>query len=128
MVRARRAGEKICPRCGMPYSYLDIDKRASNTYVYAIHYYYEGGKRKKRKCYLGPLESYIYVTKLHTDIVNPEGLVLEGALSTTRAVRYIEALTAYFENRGKESLTDEELRALRKLVYTLLRVLGEKPY
>jgi len=98
---------RVCPRCGERYSYLETSKRASNVYVYAVHYYYENGKRKKRKCYLGPLESYIYVTKLHTDVIRPEGLVLEGAISENRAVRYIEALTNYFEHRSKSELSED---------------------
>ena len=39
---------KICPRCGLPYSYIERYKSGNRYYVKAIHYYYFNGKRKKR--------------------------------------------------------------------------------
>jgi hypothetical protein len=50
----------ICPRCGQKYDYLEERQRGGNIYLYAIHVTWEGGKRKLRKCYLGPKGQYIY--------------------------------------------------------------------
>jgi hypothetical protein len=48
--------ERICPRCGQPYSYIDSYRRGSQVYYAAVHLEKgeEGGRARKRKCYLGP--------------------------------------------------------------------------
>ena len=48
--------ERICPRCGHPYSYIDSYRRGSQVYYAAVHLEKseEGGRARKRKCYLGP--------------------------------------------------------------------------
>jgi len=51
---------KICPRCGLPYSY--IEKRGK--YYYAVHYEQRGEKRVKRRCYLGA-ENYVHVSHIN---------------------------------------------------------------
>lgn len=50
--------QKICPRCGRVYSYIETLKIGGNVYLYAVHYVREGKKRRKERCYLGP-ERYI---------------------------------------------------------------------
>jgi hypothetical protein len=32
-------GERICPRCGQPYSYIDRYRRGSQVYYVAVHYF-----------------------------------------------------------------------------------------
>ena len=113
---------KICPRCGKQYSYLERRTKGGNRYVYAVHVKKVKGKKKVKKCYLGPLDSYKYVSMLH----KREGLVLEGLIANDRVARYIYTLAEYLRNRGVEELTREEVYALRKLSETILEVLGEK--
>ena len=81
--------ERVCPRCGQPYSYIESYTRGSQTYYVAVHY--EGyekveGKVKKRvrKCYLGP-QTYRYVEKLHE-------LGLSGPIDRERFKRYFREL------------------------------------
>jgi hypothetical protein len=85
--------ERVCPRCGQPYSYVESYKRGSQTYYVAVHYegyekVEEGGKKKVkkkvRKCYLGP-QTYKYVEKLHE-------LGLSGPIDRERFKRYFREL------------------------------------
>jgi len=94
--------EKICPRCGKPYSSIKEVNRGGRVYLYAVHYLgYEkvnGKKRiKYRYCYLGPKDRYEYVSKLHSS----EGLELKGLADRDREIEYLEALL--------KSLTSSEL-------------------
>ncbi|MEM0340786.1 MAG: hypothetical protein QXF18_04510 [Acidilobaceae archaeon] len=50
-----------CPRCGEPISWLKVYRVRYEDRVYeyltAVHYYgYEDGRKKERKCYLGPAD------------------------------------------------------------------------
>ena len=93
----RRKTLKICPRCGLEFSYYETHRIGDKEYLYAVHY--EGyskdssGKirKKVRKCYLGPVSAYEYVTKMHFR----EGLVLRGLIDPDRAISYINALINY---------------------------------
>jgi len=112
--------DRVCPRCGQKYSYIEKRKKNGQIYLYAVHRWKEGKKNKIKKCYLGPKDSYIYVTALHS----PEGLVLLGLMNHDRAVQYLQALTEYFSEKTKEELTEREIRALKELVNTINRVLS----
>ena len=80
--------KKVCPRCGSEYSYIERRSVGGNIYYYAVHYYRDpSGKRRVRKCYLGP-ETYEYVTRTHVR----EGLTLKGMVDSERALAYIDAL------------------------------------
>ena len=54
--------DRVCPRCGQPYSYVERHRVGNNVYVYAVHYlgYTRGpdGRvhKRVRKCYLGPAD------------------------------------------------------------------------
>ncbi len=87
---------KVCPGCGLPYSYIKEKRVGNKIYVYAVHYLgYEkvGGKvrKKTKECYLGPKEQYDYVTQTH----EREGLVLRGLIDSNRALEYLDALIRY---------------------------------
>ena len=104
-VTARRAEEKICPRCRQPYSYIERRSVGDRVYLYAVHYRWEAGKRRVRKCYLGPEDHYVYVTHTHAR----EGLVLRGLLDAWRALDYLDALIAYFAENPLDAETAEKL-------------------
>jgi len=53
---------KICPKCHQPFSHYERRRTGSNTYVYAVHYVPEEGKVKRKKCYISPMVTYLYVT------------------------------------------------------------------
>ncbi|MEM4964090.1 MAG: hypothetical protein QXT13_08080 [Pyrobaculum sp.] len=45
----------ICPRCGQP-GYKYMERRGFRLYYYVVHI---ENRRKRRKCYLGPVEGYV---------------------------------------------------------------------
>ena len=84
-------GVELCPRCGNPVSWYEKRHTKSGTYVYAVHYSNIDGKKRIRKCYLGPIGEYKYVNRLHLR----EGLRLKGATHRFRVLDYIKELAEY---------------------------------
>jgi hypothetical protein len=91
-------GRRACPRCGAEGGYLWSRHVGDHTYYYWVHTSYEGGRRKVRRCYLGP-KSYTYVEKL-----NPLGL--SGALDKDRFQRYARTLLHQLSLEQKEWLLE----------------------
>jgi len=96
-----REVERLCPRCGRRFSYIERREARGREYFYAVHYFgYEvvDGKVKKKvkKCYLGPRE-YEYVEKLHS-------LGLAGLIDRERFRRYLKELLDSTEMDLKELL------------------------
>lgn len=86
-----------CPRCGSPISWIERHARGGRAYLVAAHYLgVEGGKKRVRKCYLGPQNPYEYVTRLH----EREGLVLRGLTDADRVLAYLDALASYVSTPG----------------------------
>jgi len=56
---------KVCPRCGMPFSYVKRKRVGGRVYLYSIH---KSKGKVTRECYLGPQGGYEYVSKLHEDV------------------------------------------------------------
>jgi len=111
---------RLCPRCGLPFSYLERHVVGGRVYFYAVHYYGrdECGRKRVRKCYLGPV-FYVYGSKTH----EREGLILRGLIDSERILNYLDAIINYF----KRSSLDERLK--RKVIGKLkeaLRILEEK--
>ena len=87
--------DKICPRCGLKYSYIDRKKVGDQVYLYAVHYLKGGSKKKARKCYLGPEDKYIYVSKMHE-------FTLRGPLDKKRVLKYLRSLKEIILTRKDE--------------------------
>jgi len=104
---------KICPRCGERYSWLERrvvrEGGREYEYFYAVHEYKENGKRRIKKCYLGPAE-YRYVSLTHE---TKEGLVFSGLLDSDRAIKYLYSIMAYIE-RATSDIDPKQLKALAK--------------
>ena len=118
----------ICPRCGLPYSWVERRRvpKTGRYYVYAVHYEgytkVEGRiKKKKRYCYLGPAGSYEYVSRLH----GKEGLNLKGLLDSDRALEYLDALIGYLENAELERREALRLAAKLRRLLKKLEAYGE---
>ena len=93
---------KVCPRCGKEFAYIEQRRQNDRVYFYAVHVIKEkSGKRKIRKCYLGPL-TYEYVTRLH----QKENLTFKGLLEANRTLEYLEAILQSLLNGS----LDPELR------------------
>ena len=101
-VGAKSGDSKVtCPRCGL-LGYRVIKERSSRKYVYVAHVSGE----KMKWCYVGPLDGYSYVERLHSlDLTNVASQdYLEIASNAVQ--RYLE------KSRSDESRT----RALTKLL------------
>jgi len=85
--------ERACPRCGSKYNWIEHHKRGERIYLYAVHKEGKGKNAKRWKCYLGPADSYVYVTRTHRQ----EGLRLKGLADIDRALEYLDALINYIE-------------------------------
>jgi len=75
-------GNYFCPKCHR-LGYLVKERRGNRYYYYVYHFRREGGKVKREKCYLGPVEFYD-----HGSLFNPIGL--SGLHDKIRFLRYIE--------------------------------------
>jgi hypothetical protein len=104
--------EKLCPRCNQPYNYLSTTVVNGREYVYAVHVISRSkGKVKLRKCYLGPKEEYINVSRLHEQ----EGLEFKPITDSNRALEYLEKIVDYLNEHGEK----EQIREAKALLKTL---------
>jgi len=109
---------KICPRCGLPYSYVERRVVGDRVYYYAVHYSRVNGKRMVSKCYLGP-RIYEYVSRLHSR----EGLVLKGLSDPERILDYLDAIINYIETMSR--LDEDLVKRIRHRARKLLRILKQ---
>ncbi len=90
----------VCPRCGQEGT-LELKRVGGREYAYVTHWYRDStGRLRKKRCYLGPLGSYEYVSRMH----EREGLTLRGLVKDVgnvkltpnpRALQYIRELARY---------------------------------
>jgi len=102
--------QRICPRCGEPFSYVKRRVVNGRTYLYAVHYLgytKEGGKVRKitRECYLGPEDRYIHASTTH----EKEGLQLKGLVDRRRLLEYLDALLGYASNGSLDPALKREV-------------------
>ncbi len=110
---------EVCPRCGRVIAGYSIEERGGRKYVYAVHYVRDKrGRKKTRKCYLGPLTYYEYVSRLHTR----EGLLFKGLHDRHRLIEYLEAI-AYSLKHVKPRTADP--RVLMRIAKTLKTIANE---
>ena len=113
---------RVCPRCGLPYSYIERRVVGGRVYLYAVHItkVKEGGKSKRRvrKCYLGPESEYTYVSMMH----EREGIRLKGMINKDRVIEYLDAIIRYIETNGNE----ETLRKIRSRLERALDIVNAK--
>jgi hypothetical protein len=128
--RAKLLAQKICIKCGQPFSY--IEPRPYTTadgsvkhYFYCVHERWEGGRRKRTKHYCSS-DEYAYVSKYQQDI----GLTLRGALDRDRWLDYITSIIQTMVDRALEEPENESLKVsvvqgLLKLNELIQRSLAE---
>lgn len=113
--------ERICPRCGLRYSWVERRRVDDQVYIYAVHDTMVGDKRRIKKCYLGPV-SYKYVTRLH----EREGLVLRGLADSDRVMEYLDALIEYLSEAEIDRETALKLDGRFEEIVRRLRRYGER--
>jgi len=94
----------ICPRCGQPYRWIYQETIHGRAYLYAVHEYVdENGRKRRRKCYLGPAGSYEYVSKTHD-------LEFYGPIKDDRYIKYLEEILDLFAFEEPVSIDPEEFK------------------
>ena len=113
--------KRTCPRCGMPISWIERQRKGGREYYVAVHYLgRSSGKEALRKCYLGPKE-YAYVSSTHEGL----GLTLKGMVEPRRVMEYLDSLLTALPhlNVGKEELSKlvDRLKLVLKVLEERLR-------
>jgi hypothetical protein len=94
-----------CPKC-FNEGRLEVKKIGNHSYLYCLHIIKEGGKTRKKRCYLGAAQ-YTYVERF-----NPLGLT--GLHDKERFVRYARKLL--------DNLSPQQLEWLKEALH---RKIGE---
>jgi hypothetical protein len=128
--RAKLLAQKICVKCGQPFTYLEprpytTADGATKHFYYCVHEKWEGGKRIRDKHYCSS-DEYVYVSKFQQDI----GLTLKGALDKDRWVDYVTNIVQTMTDRALEesenlSLKVNVIQGLLKLNELIQRSLAE---
>ena len=107
-------GRKICPKCGQRYSYIEKRRIGSQVYLLAVHYFKVGGKRKVKKCYLGPEKGYIYMLK-----------TFEIAIKSHDRERILSYLNAFLNRliAMKDTLSEQERKEIIEELKKTIEVL-----
>jgi hypothetical protein len=118
--RARLLAQKICVRCGQPFSYLESRPYTTSDgitkhFYYCVHEEWIGGKRKRTKHYCSS-DEYVYVSKFQQDI----GLTLRGALDRDRWLDYTINIVQTMVDRALEE--PENLSLKINVVQGLLKI------
>jgi len=100
----------------LKYSYIERRKVGDRVYLYAVHYLKVGGKRRIKKCYLGPEGNYIYVSKMHE-------FSLRGPLDRRRTLNYLDAILNLLMVE-REKLDEETKREIVEKLRRAIEVLG----
>jgi hypothetical protein len=74
--------ERICPRCGQPYNWLETKKMHGRRYLFAVHNGY-------RRCYLGPVDGYALMKVTHP-FLQLTGFGANPREELERRLRYLE--------------------------------------
>ena len=110
---------EVCPRCGLPIKRILVREISGRKYVYAVHYIERDGKKVKKQCYLGPVDQYKYVSRLHEDL----GLLLVGAWKDDRILDYLEEILYALRYQLSE-IPPERREILKRLLQELLELLS----
>jgi hypothetical protein len=106
-----------CPRCGGTYSYIRRARRGDRTYLYAVHYIKQNGKRRASYCYLGPSGNYVHAEKLL--LLNLQGLVgLELIDVVNTALAHLEIQMTH----GRAKIPLETLERIQGRVQDLMKL------
>ena len=111
--------KRTCPRCGMPISWIERQRKGGREYYVAVHYLgRSSGKEALRKCYLGPKE-YAYVSSTHEGL----GLTLKGMVEPRRVLDYLDSLLTALPHLN---VSREELSKLVERLKAVLEALEER--
>jgi hypothetical protein len=113
--------DRICPVCGQRITYLEKKKIHERIYFYSVHVKREGGKRKVKRCYLGP------ETRLKPPSVSAVGPQTVGEISPSLVdvVRIssdeFRMVMLYYDKRRTGELTNDEKGKAREIFRKVFR-------
>jgi len=107
--------EKVCPRCGEHFTYLEERTVGNNTYLLCVHVKKHGKKRTVKKCYLGPKEAYIYANTFNKPIIRVRSPLADQLAD----IRY--ALEILSHIKGTNKLTERQKKAIKTIETALKR-------
>jgi len=89
----------VCPKCGQPIDWLERKRVNGQIYYVAAHVYHENGKRKVRRCYLGP-EKYIYGNMTQSrEGIQVKGLIQEVLEGRPLIIDYVNDIAKTIEDK-----------------------------
>jgi len=104
-----------CPVCGLVIDFYERktfrSRRGSRTYIYAVHILRDPltGKRIRKRCYLGPEDNYVYVSRTHSR----DGLQFYGLVKEDRVLDYLRTLLQRIRSLD---LSDSEKISIARLL------------
>jgi len=105
----------ICPRCGRPIKYIERHRVGDRIYLYAVHgVSKKNGKTRIDRCYLGPEDHYVYVTRTHSEAL---GMTLRNILNIEENVKqYMEELITYLAQADDPGLREKIIKILEEAI------------
>ena len=112
--KSERKPERICPRCGRPYNWLDRKTIDGRRYLFAVHVI--NGVRKS--CYLGPEDGYVHAARTHPFLQ----LSAFGASPHEELERRLEYIEESFRSLPKLVSTEEDRRRVLEVLDRVRRI------
>jgi len=111
----------MCPRCGKVVSWIQRAKVGGRVYLYAVHEERSGGKRRRRRCYLGPSDGYEYVSRLHNEFDSLRGLGTSPDYVHERNLQYLSDLLQWFSVCGKRETVQKAVEIIEHYLPKMLK-------
>ena len=112
---------RLCPKCGLPYDWVERRKVGGRVYLLAVHVVKDRQRSYRRFCYLGPAEGYAVGRATH-GFMELRGFELDKRMDVNRLLEYLRQLLSALT--GEELYGgDSELR--RKALGEVRRILLE---
>jgi len=107
--------EKICPRCGERYTYLEKRKIGNNVYLYCVHESRKGKKRTVIKHYIGPEVAYIYANTFNEPVIRVRSPLADQLADIKYALEILSHI------KGTNRLTERQKKAIKTIEMALKR-------
>jgi hypothetical protein len=112
--KSERKPERICPRCGQPYNWLETKTMHGRRYLFAVHVI--NGVRKS--CYLGPEDGYVHAARTHP-FLQLSAFRANPREELERRLRYIEENA---QSLPKLVSTEEDRRRVLEVLDRVRRI------
>jgi hypothetical protein len=115
----------VCPKCGLPYDWIEKRKVGGREYLLAVHVVKDGDKKGKRiHHYLGPKDRYVFAKASHS-FMELRGFALDKASDVKRLVDYLRNILDTLTDKefygGDEELYNNTLKEVRQILEIYMR-------